>query len=215
MNDTRKFLVDDADYELLSCFEWFLAGRCKQTKKGFAGLNGYPTTRFRSSDGAMRIEKVTRFLMPPKEGLVVDHINQNTLDNRRANLRYVTHGENIANTDAAFAHSTTGVRGVHAHSNRPVYSVRCYAKGRTFWVGNYATKEAAHAAFVEFKDRAEKHPETLPAVIRNKSGVRGVTAYGKYWRARVMVEGVSYYLGDYPTVEQAAAVAAVVKGFRK
>jgi hypothetical protein len=36
-----------------------------------------------------------------KKGLVIDHINQNSLDNRKENLRNVTHRDNLLNSHRA------------------------------------------------------------------------------------------------------------------
>ncbi len=44
-----------------------------------------------------------RFLMNPPNGMEVDHINRDTLDNRRSNLRIVTHAENMKNGKFALA----------------------------------------------------------------------------------------------------------------
>jgi hypothetical protein len=59
-----------------------------------------------------------RLLLSPPEGLVCDHVNGDGLDNRRANLRVCTFGENLMNT-RLYRNSTTGLKGVtKAHLDR-------------------------------------------------------------------------------------------------
>lgn len=87
-------LVDSSDVEFLKKWNWCATDR----RKVFAGIRAArlhcpsgdwnkPRQRFMHTD-----------LMNPPPGLVVDHINRNPLDNRRSNLRCVTHKENCSNT---------------------------------------------------------------------------------------------------------------------
>lgn len=83
-------MVDDEDFEFLSQFKWVLSrkgyaetGRTKLLKRY------YPKTRV----------QMQRLLMRDvvKEGLLVDHINGDKLDNRKENLRLVTMSQSNAN----------------------------------------------------------------------------------------------------------------------
>jgi hypothetical protein len=53
-----------------------------------------------------------RVIMDAPKGMVVDHINKDTLDNRKSNLRICTQSENRRNTKAICANNTSGVKGV-------------------------------------------------------------------------------------------------------
>lgn len=81
-------LVDDADYESLSQRKWFAA----KTHTGYY----YAHTQVRSND-RYRILKMHRLLMDAPPGCPVDHLNHNTLDNQRSNLRVCTAAANSHN----------------------------------------------------------------------------------------------------------------------
>jgi len=64
-----------------------------------------------------------RWLMDCPDGLVVDHINHNTLDNTRANMRNVDKFVNAQNTRVSTANSS-GYKGVAKCGNRWTASIR-------------------------------------------------------------------------------------------
>lgn len=80
-----------------------------------------------------------RFLMNSPEGLVVDHISGDSLDNRRCNLRVVTGSENNMNRiDSTIA----GIAGITMLKNG-TYQVRL-RKGQTaIYCATFKTKEEA------------------------------------------------------------------------
>ena len=79
----KRVVVDDDDYAYLKRKRWYT-----HTNNG-----GHYAARTE--------EKRTVFLhnviMQPTDNLVVDHINRNSLDCRKENLRLITRGENLRN----------------------------------------------------------------------------------------------------------------------
>lgn len=105
--------VDDQDHEMLSHFRWTCG--C-----GYA----YRSVGDRESQHMVKME---RTLMLPGPGELVDHINGDTLDNRRCNLRVCTQKENCWNK-AARAGSIRGYKGVSRKAGRT--RVRARIAGR-------------------------------------------------------------------------------------
>ncbi len=94
-------LVDDEDYDSLSAC---LCGiPVKWRSKPSGGRSFYIVRSARACcDGQeawrkRRHIKIHNVLMNPPKGMVVDHINHNSLDNRRENLRICTQAENLRN----------------------------------------------------------------------------------------------------------------------
>ena len=80
-------IVDDSDFELVSKSRWYLqaVGKHKSARADF------------KENGIRRKISMSRFLMNCPKGMVVDHINGDSLDNRRKNLRICTPKENCRN----------------------------------------------------------------------------------------------------------------------
>ncbi len=81
----RVALVDDEDYIRLSPYKWYA------TTAGYAATRSDP-------DHPGRHHYMHRVIMQARRGQIVDHINGDTLDNRRANLRFVTQTQNLQNS---------------------------------------------------------------------------------------------------------------------
>jgi hypothetical protein len=85
---------------------------------------------------------MTMAMGSPPDG-EIDHINGNRADNRLANLRVVTVGENHQNICLPKT-NTSGVMGVNIRKGKWRASIR--AAGKSVHLGLYATKEEAAAA---------------------------------------------------------------------
>lgn len=76
----------------------------------------------------------------------VDHINGDPLDNRRSNLRVVSHEQNMQNVRPRIR-STSRYRGVHWEASTQSWRAVCQISGVRFSVGRFKNEiEAAHAA---------------------------------------------------------------------
>lgn len=79
---------------------------------------------------------------PP--GMVVDHMNGDSLDNRRENLRVVTQSENMRNIGTQQRPGLSGIRGVYLDKARGKWRATIRIDGRNKSFGLYKTKEEAH-----------------------------------------------------------------------
>ena len=85
-------------------------------------------------------------IMKHKEGYMVDHINWDTLDNRKCNLRHVTHSQNLMNRGPQ-KDNKSGYKGVSKRRNK--WHARITENGNIHVLGDYNTPELAALAYNE------------------------------------------------------------------
>jgi hypothetical protein len=134
---TRRFgfsdglLFDECDRELVLSAAWHLNN------------TGYAQSK--------RLGLLHRVITNAPEGSEVDHVNGNRLDDRRCNLRLVTHQENQQNRVSP-SRSNTGRRGVRFEAERGRFRARATVDGRDIFIGRFLTHDAAveaHRIFCE------------------------------------------------------------------
>jgi len=82
-------IVDPEDYERLNKHKWYTSGH----KNIFYAVRSIVIGK----NGKRRYIRMHREIINPPFPLVVDHINRNGLDNRKANLRPATCAQNVLN----------------------------------------------------------------------------------------------------------------------
>lgn len=139
-------LIDDEDHALTSV-RW---GR-KQVSHDH--VPHVYATRNTTENGKRVTKYLHREVAGAAKGQIVDHINGNTLDNRRANLRIVTAAENAQNRRVSPVRSSTGVLGVSHHRKSGAYIASVSAKGKTLWWQRFDDLPAAAAAVAAARSR--------------------------------------------------------------
>lgn len=121
-------IVDSIDYQYLSQFHWSL------------NSNGYAVRHVAKSP-----EYMHRIIMSPTNGLTVDHINGNRLDNRRANLRLATVSQQHYNSKKRSR--TSRYKGVYWHKQRQKWHSSIRVDGHNVSLGLHKSERLAAISY--------------------------------------------------------------------
>jgi hypothetical protein len=127
-------LIDDQDASTVLPFRWYAVPASRPVGLFYARRNVGRAGLF-----------LHRALLNAAAGLVVDHINGDGLDNRRANLRVASHWQNALNSRQRVG--AFGYRGVQRSDPSCRFKAVIYIKGRATYRGGFDTPEAAARAF--------------------------------------------------------------------
>lgn len=144
LSQSKIAIVDLRDLHLVENQKWNLM-RGKKTH--------YAVRRDRLDCGKVKSVFLHRLIMQPPEGMVVDHINGDGLDNRRANLRVVTVAQNNLNSRVR-SDNVSGLKGAYYDKKTGSYYSRITVNGEKIHLGTFPTAEAAALAYA---DASKKH----------------------------------------------------------
>jgi hypothetical protein len=135
-------LVDDEDYERLSQFKW-----CAQRigKTTYATRNTYINRKH-------AVSYMHREILSECNGLLVDHIDGDGLNNQRSNLRYCTRQQNAFNTkDVDGNIPFKGVMRIRRKDTngkvRHCIIAKIKKDGKQLWLGTFNNPEDAARAY--------------------------------------------------------------------
>lgn len=131
-------IVDDEDYDFIASMKWSVSRSDQISERWYASRSRSSVTTY-----------MHRLIAGAQQGVQVDHMNGDSLDNRRANLRFASQSQNNAN--ARFKRGVSGLRGVYLE--RGTFRAQVNEHGRTVHIGNFTT--ATEAAFA--RDRAARN----------------------------------------------------------
>jgi hypothetical protein len=149
-------IVDDEDFDLVKDYRWYY-------HKGYAVRNDWKNHR----EIALH-----RVISNPEVNMVVDHINRNTLDNRRDNLRICTRAQNCQNHKKYVRHgrpTSSTYKGVSFNKISNQWHAYISANAQKRLVGSFRSER--HAAMAYDIAARDLHKEfaslNFPSAITN------------------------------------------------
>ena len=129
-------IVDDEDFEELNQYSWSI----------LKSPNTMYANRYYSLGSKRVTQRMHRFILDAPSGVMVDHINQNGLDNRRCNIRLCNRMQNGWNRKIS-KNNKSGYKGVAFHKIDKRYRSSIMANGKAYVLGNFKCKHEAAKAY--------------------------------------------------------------------
>jgi hypothetical protein len=135
----NSVLIDEEDYKKIKNKKWSV----NTVSKGNCEKKYLRTGIYNSKNKNTDHISLHRFIMGVKNGEYVDHINGNTFDNRKCNLRICTNAENAANSKKNIK-NTSGYKGVSWDKSKNKWSAFITFNYKHIFIGRYENKKIAY-----------------------------------------------------------------------
>ncbi len=134
LSQNKYALIDNEDYDRINQWSWYY-------HTGYARRCIYPYGRGKTI--TLFLHRIVFNRKKWRGDEEVDHINGNTLDNRKKNLRICSRAENMMNQKNLHKKSYSGIRGIHWDKNYQKWSVHIKIGGIQKYFGSFETIQQA------------------------------------------------------------------------
>ncbi len=135
-------IIDAADVPLLGGVNWYAWA----SNRADGSVRAVYAVRAIQVGNAQRLIHLHRVIMETPEGLEVDHIDGNGLNNQRSNLRNATRSQNLRNQGAKST-NTSGRKGVSLDRQTGKWRARIWLEGKNRNLGSFNCPTAAALAY--------------------------------------------------------------------
>jgi hypothetical protein len=130
-------ILDAEDYYRFREFRWCASGN---------GTSYYAVRNARTGPFRTKVVSLHREIMNPPDGLLVDHRDRNSLDNRRANLRIATQSQNMQNRRKR-ANTSSRFIGVYCDKLCSRWKAAIRYKKKIIYLGRFDNEDEAAKAY--------------------------------------------------------------------
>ena len=143
MTQPRYAKVDPADYKRLRGYEW-------SSRKG--GRSFYALRYGAGKGGNDVLISMHQDVIEVPEGMVIDHINHDGMDNRGANLRAATRSQNMCHRKKRSRTTQSKYKGIHWKKRNRKWQAMITVESKRIYLGYFRSEIEAAKAY----DRAAR-----------------------------------------------------------
>lgn len=136
-NKGKEILLDKEDIDKYSKFKWYIANSLKYVYR-----NNW-------TNGKNKLILLHKEIMN-SPSFPVDHINRNTLDNRKKNLRICSNAQNCQNRKRDLKYKTSKYHGVYKRKDRKYWLSSIRVNGKLITIGQFNLEKDAAKAYDKF-----------------------------------------------------------------
>jgi hypothetical protein len=142
----RKIYLGEGEFTILDPQDYYRYGNLKWFVQG-NGTNLYALRTIKTEPNKTKFLSLHREIMNAPPGLLVDHRNTDSLDNRRENLRLATNSQNQCNRRKTRSHTSSRYIGVSFNKHRQKWIAYIRHKGIRIWLGAFDNEIDAARAY--------------------------------------------------------------------